>query len=523
MSDAVTTAAPLMQSEERAPLRVFWPAVTLTLSSAASMALEIVAGRALAPYVGMSLYSWTMVIAVVLAGLSLGHWLGGLLADRTARPARFVALALSTAALATLLSLGALRMAAPGLEGTSPVAHAGFLAFAAFFLPSALAGLLAPLLTVIALSATPPERQGRVLGLMFALGAAGAIIGTLAAGLVMISWLGTAGSVGLIAAVYAILAIRFWRAWASASIASAGVAVLALVSPGALGLASACMTESAYFCIRVDNASGFGRPGRVMVLDHLAHGVNDYRDPRFLLSPYVHGVDELVGARFPGDTLDAFFVGGGAYTLPRAWQERYPKGRFVVAELDPAVSETAKRHLWFTPAARTEIRHGDARRVLTGLPAAERFDVIFGDAFHDVTIPAHLVTHEFAEAVAGRLRPGGIYAMNVVDALREPIFALSLATTLRASFGHVELWLDRQAIGPGEARTTWILLASDRAMTADGIEAGYGFGRDWVRVPLDDMMRAVGRERIVFLTDDYAPVDRLLAPVLFDPALGNGG
>ncbi len=45
--------------------------------SAASLVVEIVAGRMLAPYVGMSLYTWTSVIAVVLAGFSVGHWLGG--------------------------------------------------------------------------------------------------------------------------------------------------------------------------------------------------------------------------------------------------------------------------------------------------------------------------------------------------------------------------------------------------------------------------------------------------------------
>ena len=44
--------------------------------------MEITAGRLLAPYVGMSLYSWTAIIAVVLAGLSLGNWCGGYLSDR---------------------------------------------------------------------------------------------------------------------------------------------------------------------------------------------------------------------------------------------------------------------------------------------------------------------------------------------------------------------------------------------------------------------------------------------------------
>ena len=46
--------------------------------------LEIVAGRLIAPYVGVSLYTWTAVIGVILAGLSVGNWLGGVWADRGA-------------------------------------------------------------------------------------------------------------------------------------------------------------------------------------------------------------------------------------------------------------------------------------------------------------------------------------------------------------------------------------------------------------------------------------------------------
>jgi hypothetical protein len=55
--------------------------------SAASLVVEIVAGRMLAPHVGMSLYTWTAVIAVVLAGFSVGHWWGGRLAGKPAASA----------------------------------------------------------------------------------------------------------------------------------------------------------------------------------------------------------------------------------------------------------------------------------------------------------------------------------------------------------------------------------------------------------------------------------------------------
>ena len=58
------------------------PAAFAFVGSGCLLVLEIVAGRMLAPVVGVSLYSWTSVIGVVLAGLSIGNWLGGRIADR---------------------------------------------------------------------------------------------------------------------------------------------------------------------------------------------------------------------------------------------------------------------------------------------------------------------------------------------------------------------------------------------------------------------------------------------------------
>jgi len=508
-------------SDETAPASggLFWPGFTILLVSAASMALEIVAGRALAPYVGMSLYTWTLIIAVVLAGLSLGNWIGGLLADRARRPEWLVAVGLIAASATTLICLFLLRTIAPAVGdmagGGGPIAQIAILAMAAFFAPSVFAGLLSPLLTIIALNATETARRGAVLGRMFALGALGAILGTLGAGLVLISWLGTGLSVALIAAIYALLSVKYWISWAGRGVGAALVALAGLgaASPDALALTSPCDEESRYFCIRIDDIGAAGRPMRVMALDHLAHGVNDQTDPRFLWSPYVQGVDELIAARFPGPALSAFFIGGGAYTLPRAWAARYPEGRFTVAEVDPAVTQAAKDHMWFTPDARTTILHGDARRIMQKSLPEQPFDVIFGDAFHDIAIPQHLVTDEFHRQVAARLAPDGVYVLNVVDGLREPRFLLSLATTLPAQFLAVELWLDIESIRPGDARATWIVLASNRATGADRLTAAAGPRRNWARVPLDQMVSVVGRDQLAFLTDDYAPVDRLLRGV----------
>ena len=52
------------------------------IASFCTLVIELVAGRIMAPYVGVSLYTWTSIIGVVLAGISVGAYVGGLLADR---------------------------------------------------------------------------------------------------------------------------------------------------------------------------------------------------------------------------------------------------------------------------------------------------------------------------------------------------------------------------------------------------------------------------------------------------------
>src|SRR5918999_1665269 len=51
-------------------------------TSGSVLVLEILAGRLLAPYVGVRLETYTAVIGTVLAGIAVGTWLGGRLADR---------------------------------------------------------------------------------------------------------------------------------------------------------------------------------------------------------------------------------------------------------------------------------------------------------------------------------------------------------------------------------------------------------------------------------------------------------
>ncbi|MDA1090139.1 MAG: fused MFS/spermidine synthase [Proteobacteria bacterium] len=502
-------------------------AFVVFVSSAGGMVMEIVAGRLIAPYVGMSLYTWTAIIAVVLSGLSAGHWVGGHLAPLEANlrtGSRRIAVALALAGISSLASLVLLRVVSGKVlaSGIGTIPAIVLLSGTLFFLPSLFVGIVSPIVTKLAID-VGPLGPGRIIGRMFALGALGSILGTLLAGYLFISWIGSTGTVLVVAGVYALLALGFVIGLRSGALLSVFM-VLGIFGGGLVwwgktekAFQSPCQTESDYFCIRiVDISADNRRQSAMMVLDHLVHGINDAKDPGFLYSPYIHFIDEITKFRLPqGQDPSAFFIGGGGYSLPRAWGNDYEAAKLVVAEIDPGVTQAAREHLWLsakTPGL--SIMHQDARAALQSLPAEPSFDVVFGDAFRDITIPTHLVTREFHRQIAGRLKPAGFYVVNVVDDAESPRFLYSLIRTLNADFKAVEVWRTLGEMSE-TGRVTYVVLASQAPTSASRINSSRGIARTWARWPDADIRPLITAEKVPELTDDFAPVDWLMAGLIF--------
>lgn len=495
-------------------------AVALFVTSAVGLVLEIVAARLIAPYVGMSIYTWTAIIATVLAGMSAGHWIGGRLAERPDKSGlSIMGLMLGLACVNVLVIPVLLLWAAPLFlagEMQIVVAVVGLTAIL-FFLPSLLIAGVTPILTRIAIDAEPGQR-GVVIGRMFALGAGGAILGTLAAGFVFISWIGSQGTLLAMATVLGIMSIAF-ALWARRLMLSKVTMVLIAVATSLAVfraddlLASACDAESRYYCIRViDYSAETGSESRLMVLDHMGHGINDRDAPMRLHSSYVDLTDRMIALRFPGrEDLQSYFIGGGAYTLPRAWAVRYPSGRHVVAEVDPMVTQLARERMWFDPSPAIWIAHADARVQLRGI-RDKALDVVIGDAFHDISVPQHLVTLEFAREVKVKLQDNGVYVMTVIDAAREPKFLLAMLKTLHEVFPVVEIWVDDRQMGGG-GRLTYLLSASATPVPVPVLLSRQEDGRRWQRVNPAVIAGSLSPDDVPVLTDDLAPVDRLIGAV----------
>src|SRR5687767_12119741 len=143
-------------------------------ASAAVLVLEILAGRLLAPYVGVTLETYSGIIGVVLAGIALGTWLGGMAADRV-DPNRLLGPLLVWGGGLALLSVPAISWLGPASVNGGPE-QIVTLAAVGFFGPAAVLSAIAP--TVVKLQLADLHVTGSVVGRLSALGTAGAIAGT---------------------------------------------------------------------------------------------------------------------------------------------------------------------------------------------------------------------------------------------------------------------------------------------------------------------------------------------------------
>ena len=245
-------------------------------TSAAVLALEILAVRLLAPYLGITIEVTTGVIGTVLAGIALGTWIGGRLADRV-DPRRLLGPILIVGGVLALAVIPMITLATRSGVGSSPQ---GILIYAgsAFFLPAAVLSAASP--TVVKLQLHHLGQTGAIVGSYSAIGTTGAIVGSFLTGFVLVASLPTRPivigiGVGLIAAGV-IISWRLGRARPTQLVAVAVALGLGGIAWSVLS-PEPCQRESAYFCIRV--ATSADESERLLVKDTLRHAYVDLDDP----------------------------------------------------------------------------------------------------------------------------------------------------------------------------------------------------------------------------------------------------
>lgn len=469
-----------------------WGARILVFStSAAVLVLEILAGRLMAPYVGVSLETFTAIIGVILAGIALGTAAGGRLADRT-DPARLVGPALAVGGALAWWSLWLVAVLGPEL-GSEPPAIV-ILAAVAFFAPAAVLSAISPIATKLRLHTL--DETGTVVGSLSAWGTAGALFGTFITGFVLIAAVATRPIVLGLGAALVIAGIVFMlRHTRTVPNATMVVVLAASLLVGATA-DSPCEFESAYFCGRVE--TDLDNPSlRFLWLDTLRHGAVDLDDPTHLEFRYIRLIAAVIDSTTAGP-IDALHLGGGAFSVPM-WVEATRPGSYNhVLEIDDVLLDIARDELGFVTGPRMQVTIGDGRLALDDF-ADDSFDVMVGDAFGGLAVPWHLTTTEYIAQIDRVLRDDGVYVMNVIDGA-ENRFAEWELRTLREHFDHVAAIVHPDGI---DSRVrNQILIASDAPLPTIDFAATDGLWIDDIDTFIDDGQ---------ILRDDFAPVEQLAA------------
>jgi len=250
-------------------------------------------------------------------------------------------------------------------------------------------------------------------------------------------------------------------------------------------------------------------------LDRLIHGYVDLQDPLWLGYEYEHLYAAVVEQSWPQDRpVRCLFIGGGAFAFQRRLLAQHPEGlSCVTAEIDPEVTATAYAQLALERSDRHRIVHDDARTYVEGSSTDDTpFDFVFGDAFNDLAVPFHLTTQEFAEALEARMSPDGVYLLNVIDTYESGLFLGAMLGTLRTVFDHVRML----SISPrnDDCRDTFVLVASNQRIDVNRLSLGTNEFQAVIVYDGIEMRELMGRVDGLILTDDRAPVENLLAPVV---------
>lgn len=471
-----TEVQPLTQGEhvvaERGAMPAFW---LFAFSGMAALIYEVAWTRALSLVLGSTTYALSTMLASFMAGLSLGAFLGGIMADRFRRPVLLFAYLEAGIAVSALLVIPLINLLPPLYARIFYAFHQSFssfsiiqfvICFAIMLVPTTLMGATFPV--VCKINFVDKEKIGKDTGGVYAINTVGAIAGALLAGFVLIPGIGVrltnlaAACVNI--AISAVLAyscltreeIRKWGVKIGAGFITALIFSTAVWAysgyPVSFYTAWKYKSYDHYKetlqqqelpkwekVFEADNIQGnvkvFNLPdGKALFVNGRAesHSKGDLMNTSLLA---------YLPASINPDAKSFLSIGLGtgntvhfASTLPHL-KEIYS------VEINPAVEEAVRRFLYPHLFEDKRIRFitADARNYL--MLVGEKYDIISSEPSYPVDQGfSHLFSKEFFELVKSRLNENGVFYQWVPTYLFNEEQMAMLLKTFSSVFPNTTVW-----------------------------------------------------------------------------------
>lgn len=479
--------------------------IAVFCSGTASMGIEIVAGRLIAPAFGSSIYTWGSIIGVFMLSLSLGYFFGGRSAESKASRSFLFRRLIQAALILSLVSVVADGVIKITEISSLPLMYQPLLPIILLFGPPVFVlGFTSP----YAAQLSSQQSKGGASGITYSIGTLGSIVGAFSTTFFLIP----SFPVKMIQLFFVILLVIGGLAAhrSKRSIALGIVVILLLTSVvvfqpfHAIGQDVVYETETPYQHLEVREDDNV----RYLYLNGDQHGAM-YTDGRdgyvFRYEPYMH-LPEL----YTDDLDNVLMIGGGAYSVPKQYDKKH-NSDVTTVEIDPDVVRVSERY-FNTDTSRYNTKVMDGRKYLD--ETDKKYDVIVLDAYTSDDIPFHLTTKEFMELVKSRLSEDGVVVMNVISSYDGSAAKMhyAMVSTTNSVFENVDTY------PTFPERTTSmqnvILVASQEDISRSELESrAENTDTFEYEKMVDDYKNASSVSEGLILTDDYSPVGRLTDPL----------
>ena len=443
---AASDEQPATPVAEAAPAPGSWPIyVTIALSGACALGAEVVWTRLLGLLLGATVYTFSLILAVFLAGLGIGSGVAAALVRGVARPRIAIG-------WCQLLLAGAVAWTAYMLANSLPywpinplLSTSPWFTFQIDLARSTWAILPAALLwgasfpLALAAVASRGRDAGRMVGGIYAANTAGAIVGALAFSMILIPAVGTQGcerALILLSAVSALFALAPpLRPKPGVLLLAAALVAAVFLAMSVSGVPSMLIAYGRRITISANSSqilyAGEGMNASIAISRWNDGAVQFHVSGKVEAStePYDMRLQRMLGhmpALLHPNPRSVLVVGFGAGVTAGSFVLHPEVKRIVICEMERMIPPVATRYFGkennnVLNDPRVEMVYDDARHFV--LTTREKFDVITSDPIHPwVKGSATLYSKEYFELVKQHLNPGGIVTQWV------PLYESDLST-----------------------------------------------------------------------------------------------
>jgi Tfp pilus assembly protein PilF/spermidine synthase len=211
-------------------------------------------------------------------------------------------------------------------------------------------------------------------------------------------------------------------------------------------------------------------------------------------------------------------LGGGGYVFPRYLEHYWPDSRVDVVEIDPGVTLAAQKAFGLDPKTKINTIPLDARNYIDQIyyqassgKDAVKYNFIYEDALNNYCVPYQLTTYEFNQKLINLLTDDGIYMVELIDRLDSSLFLGSFVNTVKRTFPFVTV-ISGTDVSP-DSRNTFVVIAAKKPFSLDNVFKESGLSDSYLFMSPEMLSEIDKKSKGMVLTDDYAPVENLLAPV----------